>query len=78
MVGSLLLLRRKEIIDSTNVLTALFPILVASPSKSLREFLFSKILSDIRNANTRHINHPLNRTIQTVLYNLVTADRASA
>lgn len=77
MVGSLLLLRRKEIIDSTNVLTALFPILVASPSKSLREFLFSKILSDIRNANTRHINHPLNRTIQTVLYNLVTADRAS-
>ncbi|KAH8178400.1 SDA1 domain-containing protein [Sarocladium implicatum] len=77
MVGSLLLLRRKEIIDSTNVLTALFPILVASPSKTLREFLFSKILSDIRNANTKHINHPLNRTVQTVLYNLVTADRSS-
>lgn len=77
MIGSLLLLRRKDIIDSSNVLTALFPILVSSPSKSLRELLFSKILSDVRNANSKHIDHPLNRTIQTVLYNLVTADRSS-
>ncbi|KAK0388029.1 hypothetical protein NLU13_4273 [Sarocladium strictum] len=77
MVGSLLLLRRKDLVDSANVLTALFPILVSSPSKSLRELLFHKILSDIRNANSKHIDHPLNRTIQTVLYNLVTADRAS-
>lgn len=77
MVGSLLLLRRKDVVDSATVLTALFPILVSSPSKSLRALLFSKILSDLRNSNTKAINHPLNRTIQTVLYNLVTADRAS-
>lgn len=77
IVGSLLLLRRKDVVDSATVLQALFPILVSSPSKSLRALLFTKILSDLRNSNTRAINHPLNRTIQTVLYNLVTADRAS-
>lgn len=77
VVGSLVLLRRKEVIDSASVLTTLFPILVSSPSKSLRELLFSKILSDMRNSNSKAINHPLNRTMQTVLYNLVTADRSS-
>ena len=77
IVGSLVLLRRKEVIDSASLLTTLFPILVASPSKTLRELLFQKILSDMRNSNTKAINHPLNRTIQTVLYNLVTADRSS-
>ncbi|POR37697.1 Protein sda1 [Tolypocladium paradoxum] len=77
VVGSLVLLRRKEVIDSATVLTTLFPILVSSPSKTLRELLFNKILNDLRNSNSKSINHPLNRTIQTVLYNLVTDDRAS-
>ncbi|KAH7179548.1 SDA1-domain-containing protein [Fusarium flagelliforme] len=77
IVGSLVLLRRKEVIDSTSVLTTLFPILVSSPSKTLRETLFQKILADLRNSNTKSINHPLNRTVQTVLYNLITADRDS-
>lgn len=77
IVASLGLLRRKEVIDSTTLLTTLFPILVSSPSKSLRELLFHKILNDIRNANSKSINHPLNRTMQTVLYNLVTADASS-
>ncbi|KAH6679917.1 SDA1-domain-containing protein [Plectosphaerella plurivora] len=78
LVGSLVLLRRKDVIDSTRLLTTLFPILVSSPSKSLRTVLFHKILSDMRNSNSKSTNHPLNRTIQTVLYNLVTADRASS
>ncbi|TFA98696.1 Protein SDA1 [Trichoderma ghanense] len=77
VVGSLVLLRRKEVIDSTSLLTTLFPILVSSRSKSMREMLFQKILSDMRNSNSKATNHPLNRTIQAVLYNLVTADRAS-
>ena len=77
IVGSLVLLRRKDIIDSTALLTTLFPILVSSPSKSLRGLLFQKILSELRNANSKTTNHPLNRTIQTVLYNLVTGDRTS-
>lgn len=77
IVGSLVLLRRKEVIDSANVLTSLFPILVSSQSKSFRELLFGKILSDMRDSNSKTTNHPLNRTIQTVLYNLITADRSS-
>ncbi|TWU74024.1 Severe Depolymerization of Actin [Metarhizium rileyi] len=77
IVGSLVLLRRKDVIDSASLLTTLFPILVSSPSKTLRELLFQKILSDMRNSNSKSINHPLNRTVQTVLYNLVTADRSS-
>ncbi|KAL8287968.1 hypothetical protein RB600_003749 [Gaeumannomyces tritici] len=78
IVGSLVLVRRKEIIDSTSLLTTLFPTLVSTPSKSLRTLLFQKILSDLRNSNSKAINHRLNRTIQTVLFNLVTSDRTSS
>ncbi|KAF6830929.1 sda1 domain protein [Colletotrichum musicola] len=77
IVGSLALLRKKDVIDSPSLLTTLFPILVSSPSKTLRTLLFQKILSEMRNANSKGTNHPLNRTIQTVLYNLITGDRAS-
>ncbi|KLU91096.1 SDA1 domain-containing protein [Magnaporthiopsis poae ATCC 64411] len=78
IVGSLVLLRRKDIMDSTSLLTTLFPILVSTPSKSLRSLLFQKILSDLRNSNSKTTNHRLNRTIQTVLFNLVTSDRTSS
>lgn len=78
IVGSLCLLRRKEIIDSAQLLNILFPILVATPSKTLRTLLYSKILSDLRTSNNKSINHRLNRTIQTALFNLLTSDRTSA
>jgi len=78
VVGALVLLRRKEIIDSTVLLNILFPILVTTPSKTLRALLFTKILSDLRTSNSKTTNHKLNRTIQTVLYNLLTSDRASS
>lgn len=78
IVGSLVLLRRKDIIDSSQLLHILFPILVTTPSKSLRTLLFSKILSDLRTSNAKAKNHKLNRTIQTVLHNLLTSDRTSS
>ncbi|KAI0882657.1 SDA1-domain-containing protein [Annulohypoxylon maeteangense] len=77
IVSSLTLLRRKDVIDSNFLLTTLFPILISTPSKSLRMILYQKILSDIRNTNTKTTNHKVNRTMQTVLYNLVTSDRSS-
>jgi protein SDA1 len=77
VVGSLALIKRKEIIDSTSLLTTLFPILVSTPSKTLRALLFQRILSDLREANSKSINHRLNRTIQTVLHNLITSDKTS-
>ncbi len=78
VVGALVLLRRQEIIDSTQLLNILFPILVTTPSKTLRALLYTKILSDLRTSNSKTVNHKLNRTIQTVLYNLLTSDRASS
>ena len=96
IVSSLVLLRKKEIIDSSaygmqrlfqrynadnwalRLLQTLFPILTTTPSKTLRTLLFQKILSDLRSSNSKTTNHKLNRTIQTVLYNLLTADRASS
>lgn len=77
IVGSLTLLRRKDVIDSTSLLTTLFPILISTPSKSLRNLLYTKIISDLRESNSKTTNHRLNRTIQTVLHNLVTSDRTS-
>ncbi|KAK6193687.1 hypothetical protein LQW54_012216 [Pestalotiopsis sp. IQ-011] len=77
VVSSLVLLRRKEVVDSSYLLTTLFPILTTTPSKSLRSVLFTKIVSDLRSSNTKTVNHKLNRTMQTVLYNLVTSDRSS-
>ncbi|KAF4550547.1 SDA1-like protein [Elsinoe fawcettii] len=78
IVGSLVLLRRKEIIDSQRLLTTLLPLLVETPSKSLRELLFQKIISDLRNANSKTTNHKLNRTIQTALHDLVTSEGSSS
>ncbi|KAG9242142.1 SDA1-domain-containing protein [Calycina marina] len=77
IVGSLVLLRRKDIIDSTELLNTLFPILVSTPSKTLRTLLYQKILGDLRTSNSKTKNHKLNRTIQTALYNLLTSDRTS-
>ncbi|WEW54845.1 Severe Depolymerization of Actin [Emydomyces testavorans] len=77
LVTSLVLLRKKEIIDSATLLQTLFPILVSTPSKTLRGLLFQKIVSDLRTSNSKSTNHKLNRTIQTVLFNLVTSDRTS-
>ncbi|KAJ4360279.1 Severe Depolymerization of Actin [Didymosphaeria variabile] len=77
MVSSLVLLRNKDLIDSATLLNTLFPILVSTHSKTLRALLFQKIISDLRSSNIRSTNHRLNRTIQTVLFNLLTSDRDS-
>ncbi|KAJ4291741.1 Severe Depolymerization of Actin [Kalmusia sp. IMI 367209] len=77
MVGSLVLLRNKDIIDSATLLNTLLPILVSTHSKTLRALLFQKIISDLRSSNAKATNHRLNRTIQTVLFNLLTSDRES-
>ncbi|KAH7066683.1 SDA1-domain-containing protein [Paraphoma chrysanthemicola] len=77
IVGSIVLLRNKDVIDSAVLLNTLFPILVSTPSKSLRQLLFTKILSDLRSSNSKTTNHKLNRTIQTVLYNLLESDKES-
>ncbi len=76
-MGSLMLLRRKDILDSAQLLPTLFGVLIETQSKTLRVLLFQKILSDLRNANSKATNLKLNRTVQAVLYNLVSSDRSS-
>ncbi|OJJ63895.1 hypothetical protein ASPSYDRAFT_38561 [Aspergillus sydowii CBS 593.65] len=78
IVGSLVLLRKKELLDSATLLQTLFPILITTPSKTLRQLIFQKILMDLRSSNAKTTNHKLNRTMQTVLFNLVTSDRTSS
>ncbi|OJJ87682.1 SDA1 family protein [Aspergillus glaucus CBS 516.65] len=78
IVGSLVLLRKKDIMDSATLLQTLFPILISTPSKTLRALLFQKILMDLRTSNSKTTNHKLNKTMQTVLFNLVTSDRTSS
>lgn len=60
------------------LLQTLFPILITTPSKTLRALIFQKILMDLRSSNAKTTNHKLNRTMQTVLFNLVTSDRTSS
>lgn len=62
---------------SSRLLETLFPILTTTPSKSLRTLLYQKITSDLRTSSAKHTNHKLNRTIQTVLYDLLVSDRES-
>ncbi|KAL8705135.1 MAG: hypothetical protein Q9201_001738 [Fulgogasparrea decipioides] len=64
VVRSLVLLRRKDIIDSS--------------SKPLRALLYQKCVSDLRSSNSKTTNHRLNRTFQTVLSNLLISDRTSS
>ncbi|KAL8991250.1 MAG: hypothetical protein Q9177_000286 [Variospora cf. flavescens] len=78
IVGSLVLLRKKEIIDSSRLLQTLFPLLISTHSKSTRTLLYKKCLSDLRTSNSKSTNHRLNRTFQTVLYNLLTSDQVSS
>lgn len=78
IVGGLVLLKRKGLIDSPSLLNTLFPILLTTSNKNLRTLLYQKILSDLRMSNLKSTNHPLNRMVQNNLFNLLTSDRSSS
>ncbi|GAP83743.1 putative SDA1 domain protein [Rosellinia necatrix] len=71
LVTSLSLLRRKDVIDSAYLLPIFWSLLISTPSKTLRALLYQKIISDVREMNTKAKNHKVNRTLQQALYNLV-------
>lgn len=70
-VRSLVLLRNREVISSEQLLRTLFPLLLASPSSSLRSLLQRTITTDLRNANAKAKNHQLNRVVQGLLFGVV-------
>ena len=59
------------------MIDVLFSILISTGNKALRKLVRGSILSDLRNANAKTKTHALNRTLQTILYNLLTSDRSS-
>ncbi|WPH03350.1 protein sda1 [Acrodontium crateriforme] len=77
IVGSLVLLKKKDIIDSNTLLNTLWPLLVSTPSKSLRAILYTKIVAEMKSSNSKSTNHKLNRSMQTTCYNHIASDPAS-
>ncbi|RMZ73109.1 sda1 domain-containing [Pyrenophora seminiperda CCB06] len=77
VVSSICLLKNKGVIDSVTLLNTLFPVLITTPSKSLRKLCFEKIISDVRSSNAKTINHKVNKALQTTLFNLLEADSAA-
>ena len=63
---------------SYRLLQTLLPILTSTPSKSLRTLLYQKITSDLRTSSAKHTNQRLNRTVQSVLYDLLVSDREAS
>lgn len=78
IVGAYCLLKRKEVIDSVKLLNTLFPLLVATNSKSLRQLLYTKIISDLRSSNAKTVNHKLNKSMQTALYKYAVSSQCLA
>lgn len=58
-------------IDTTYLLPIFWSLLITTPSKTLRTSLYQKIVSDVRETNSKAKNHKVNRTLQQALYNLV-------
>ncbi|KAG9012271.1 Severe Depolymerization of Actin [Tulasnella sp. JGI-2019a] len=71
LVQSLVLLRNKDVITSIDLLKTLFPLLPRTPSTTLRSYIRSTILSDIKTANARNKNHKLNKAVQVMLFGMV-------
>jgi protein SDA1 len=78
IVGSIVLLRKKGLVDPETLLRTLWPLLVATPSKTLRALLFQKIVSEMRNSNKKSTNHKLNRVMQTLCFDLISNDPKSS
>ncbi|KAF1826933.1 SDA1-domain-containing protein [Dissoconium aciculare CBS 342.82] len=78
VVGSIVLLRKKGLVEPETLLRTLWPLLIATPSKTLRALLFTKIVSEMRNSNKKSTNHKLNRVMQTLCFDLIAQDPKSS
>ena len=67
----LVLLQKRGVITSMQLMEGIFPQLLSTKSKSLRVHLYKLIISDLKNSNLHAKNQMLNRTIQTLLHSFV-------
>ncbi|RUS20386.1 SDA1-domain-containing protein [Endogone sp. FLAS-F59071] len=75
MVTALMLLRNKEVLDNTRLLPLFFT-LFRCRDKSLRQLLYTHIVNDIRNANAKHKNNKLNKTLQSFMFTMLESAKA--
>jgi protein SDA1 len=73
LLTGLILLRNREMIDPLLLLKLSFR-LIAIPDKSLRAVLCEYIINDIKTLNNNKRNEKLNRSIQGLLYTIVTEE----
>jgi len=71
LVQCLILLRNKDMIPVVKLLELFFQ-LFRCPDKMLRSMLYSHIVTDIKNSNAHTKNNQLNKTLQNLMYTMVT------
>lgn len=67
---SLILLRNKNLLEPTDLLQLFFQLLKCQ-DKSLRSFLETHIITDIKNVNSKHKNAKLNTTLQNFMFTML-------
>lgn len=71
MVQCLVMLRNKEVITSQYLIQSLFPLLIATSSKTMRAQIYSALVNLIKMSNQGAKNQKLNRQVQALLFNLL-------
>ena len=57
LVQSLVLLKNKDVITSSQLLQTMFPVLTSTASKQLRGQIYRSVVTDMRNSNNKVKNH---------------------
>lgn len=74
---ALILLRNKNLLSPTDLLSLFFQLLRCN-DKSLRKFLETHIVTDIKNMNMKHKNAKANTTLQNFMFGMLTDSNAKA
>lgn len=67
---ALIMLRNKDLIDPASLLELFFELLRCH-DKLLRQTLYTHIVTDIKNINSKHKNNKLNTTLQNFMYTML-------
>jgi len=70
LAQALILMRNKDLLAPTALLCLFFK-LFRCKDKTLRQMLYSHIVTDIKNLNEKHRNQKVNRTLQNFMYTML-------
>ncbi|KAG0264955.1 Protein SDA1 [Actinomortierella ambigua] len=77
MVQALVLLRNRELVSSTSLLSLFFT-LFRCRDKQLRDTLYNHIVNDIKASNQKARNNKMNKTLQGFMYTMLTSAEGAA